>query len=97
MELKSSGIKKQSVHHIRTSSKAGFSKWSRYKLHAQRQVLFNVKKQLYISRKAQLPSSQVSRKPPVTLEDYVNQTKLMDLLRYELPDAEELGITNEQY
>jgi hypothetical protein len=29
----------------------------------------------------------------VTLEDYVNQTKLMELLRYELPDAKELDIT----
>jgi predicted nucleotidyltransferase len=91
--LKSSGLKAQSVQLIRNSSKPGFSKWSRYKLHAQRQVLFNVKKQLYISRRAQLPSNQISRKPPVTLEDYVNQTKLMELLRYELPDAEELGIT----
>jgi len=34
--LKSSGIKVQSVHLIRTSSKPGFSKWNRYKLHAQR-------------------------------------------------------------
>ena len=33
----------------------------------------------------------------MTLEDYVNQTKLMELLRYELPDAEELGITEKQY
>ena len=57
---------------VRNSSKAGFSKWSRYKVHAQRQVLFNVKKQLYISTRAQTPSNQISRKPPVTLEDYVN-------------------------
>jgi len=60
-------------------------------------VLFNVKKQLYISRRAHFPSNQISRKPPVTLEDYVNQTKLMELLRYELPDSEELGITDEQH
>jgi hypothetical protein len=39
----------------------------------------------------------ISRKPPVTLEDYVNQTKLMELLKYELPEAEELGITDQQY
>ena len=57
---------------ISTSSKAGFSKWSRYKLHAQMQVLFDVKKQLYLSRRAQLSSNLISRKPPVTLEDYVN-------------------------
>jgi hypothetical protein len=82
---------------ISTSSKVDFSKWSRYKLHAQMQVLFDVKKHLYMLRRVQLTSNQISRKPPVTLEDYVNQTKLMDLLRYELPDAEELGITNEQY
>ena len=44
------------------------------------QVLFDVKKQLYLSRRAQLHSNQISRKPPVTLEDYVNQTKLMELL-----------------
>jgi hypothetical protein len=45
------------------------------------QVLFDVKKHLSISKRAQLPSNQISRKPPVTLEDYVNQTKLMELLR----------------
>jgi hypothetical protein len=45
------------------------------------QVLFDVKKHLYMSRRVQLPSNQISRKPPVTLEDYVSQTKLMDLLR----------------
>ena len=61
------------------------------------QVLFDVKKQLYLSRRAQLSSNQISRKPPVTLEDYVNQTKLMELLRYELPDAKELDITYQQY
>jgi len=33
----------------------------------------------------------------VTLEDYVSQTKLMELLKYELPEAEELGITDQQY
>ena len=60
-------------------------------------MLINVKKQLYISTRAQIPSNQISRKPPVTLEDYVNQTKLMELLRYELPDAEELGITEKQH
>ena len=66
---------------ISTSSKAGFSKWSRYKQHCQIQVLFDVKKHLYLLRIAQLSSNQISRKPPVTLEDYVNQTKLMELLR----------------
>ena len=66
---------------ISTSSKAGFSKWSRYKQHCQMQVLFDVKKKLYLSRRVQLSSNQISRKPPVTLEDYVNQTKLMELLR----------------
>ena len=66
---------------ISTSSKAGFSKWSRYKEHCQMQVLFDVKKHLSISKRAHLPSNQISRKPPVTLEDYVNQTKLMELLR----------------
>ena len=96
-DLKSTAIKAESVHHIRTSSQAGFCKWSRYKQHAQRQVLFNVKKHLYISRRAQLPSTQISRNPPVTLEDYVNQTKLMELLQYELPEAEELGITQIQH
>jgi hypothetical protein len=45
------------------------------------QVLFDVKKHLSISRRAQLTSNQICRKPPVTLEDYVNQTKLMELLR----------------
>ena len=79
---------------ISTSSKAGFSKWSRYKLHAQMQVLYDVKKHLYLQRRAQLPSNQISRKPPVTLEDYVNQTKLMELLRWELPNAKELEITH---
>ena len=73
------------------------SKWSRYKLYAQRLALFNVKRQFYISRRAQLPSDLISRKPPVTLQDYVNQTKLMELLKYELPEAEELGITDQQY
>jgi hypothetical protein len=45
------------------------------------QVLFDVKKHLYMSRRVQIPSNQISRKTPVTLEDYVNQTKLMELLR----------------
>ena len=45
------------------------------------QMLFDVKKHLSISRRVQLPSNQISRKPPVTLEDYVNQTKVMELLR----------------
>ena len=58
------------------------------------QVLFDVKKHLSISKRAHLPSNQISRKPPVTLEDYVNQTKLMELLRWELPNAKELDITH---
>ena len=33
----------------------------------------------------------------MTLEDYVNQTKLMDLLKFELPEAEELGFTEKQH
>ena len=81
------GIKAPSAQMISISSKAGFSKWSRYKEHCQMQVLFDVKKYLYLQRRAQLPSNQISRKPPVTLVDYVNQTKLMELLRGELPDA----------
>jgi hypothetical protein len=80
-ELRISGSKAPPAQMISASSKAGFSKWSRYKEHCQMQVLFDVKKHLSISRRAQLPSNQISRKPPVTLEDYVNQTKLMELLR----------------
>ena len=36
-------------------------------------------------------------RPPVLLEEYVEQHKLFDLLKQKLPDAQELGITQEQY
>ena len=42
------------------------------------------------------PPSNI-RRPPVLLEQYVEQHKLFDLLKQELPDAEELGITEMQY
>ena len=39
----------------------------------------------------------MSRRPPSTLEEYVEQHKFLELLKHELPDPQELGITEQQY
>ena len=66
-------------------------------------MLFRIRRQILLSKRvstslatSQNPTSK-SRRPPVTLEDYVEQHKLFELLKHELPDAEELGITEQQH
>ena len=65
-------------------------------------MLFRIRRQILISKRTctslaagELQRSK-ARRPPVLLEEYVEQHKLFELLKQELPDAEELGINQEQ-